>query len=133
MEPDYDEAYGLHQDDHYCVHGTYVGGWAGPDYMCGLCEDSCFTLLKQDEYSLTYFRLAKPDHTVYRVTARSFAGLIEAERDLLELAGRSLKWGMRLERYPVYAWIKDKEVEPGDNVIGTFYSRRDLEEYERED
>lgn len=22
----------------YCEHGTYVGNWAGPDYMCGLCE-----------------------------------------------------------------------------------------------
>lgn len=22
----------------YCRHGTYVGHWAGPDYLCGLCE-----------------------------------------------------------------------------------------------
>lgn len=22
----------------YCIHGNYVGSWAGPDYMCGLCE-----------------------------------------------------------------------------------------------
>jgi hypothetical protein len=25
--------------DEYCIHGTYVGNWAGPDYMCGTCED----------------------------------------------------------------------------------------------
>lgn len=22
----------------YCKHGTYVGDWAGPDYLCGRCE-----------------------------------------------------------------------------------------------
>lgn len=22
----------------YCKHGTFVGSWWGPDYMCGLCE-----------------------------------------------------------------------------------------------
>lgn len=22
----------------YCVHGTYIGTWWGPDYMCGTCE-----------------------------------------------------------------------------------------------
>ncbi|TXH12514.1 MAG: hypothetical protein E6R03_12665 [Hyphomicrobiaceae bacterium] len=22
----------------YCEHGTYVGGWAGPDYLCHYCE-----------------------------------------------------------------------------------------------
>lgn len=25
-------------DDLYCKHGTFVGNWAGPDYMCGPCE-----------------------------------------------------------------------------------------------
>lgn len=23
----------------HCEHGTFVGDWAGPDYMCGWCED----------------------------------------------------------------------------------------------
>jgi len=23
----------------YCPHGTFVGSWWGPDYLCGLCED----------------------------------------------------------------------------------------------
>lgn len=23
----------------YCVHGTYIGTWWGPDYLCGACED----------------------------------------------------------------------------------------------
>lgn len=27
------------RDRTHCVHGTYVGDWAGPDYMCGPCED----------------------------------------------------------------------------------------------
>lgn len=38
MEPDYNEEVGFARDDHYCRHGVYVGGWAGPDYMCGMCE-----------------------------------------------------------------------------------------------
>lgn len=25
-------------DDTHCIHGTFVGGWAGPDYMCYHCE-----------------------------------------------------------------------------------------------
>lgn len=29
----------LGYDDTHCEHGTFVGGWAGPDYMCGWCED----------------------------------------------------------------------------------------------
>lgn len=23
----------------YCRHGSYLGTWWGPDYMCGACED----------------------------------------------------------------------------------------------
>ena len=23
----------------YCEHGTYLGTWYGPDYLCGACED----------------------------------------------------------------------------------------------
>lgn len=23
----------------FCQHGTFIGSWWGPDYMCGLCED----------------------------------------------------------------------------------------------
>ena len=26
-------------DSVYCEHGTFVGGWAGPDYMCHWCEE----------------------------------------------------------------------------------------------
>lgn len=29
----------LGYDDTHCEHGTFVGGWAGPDYMCHWCED----------------------------------------------------------------------------------------------
>lgn len=28
----------LGYDDTHCEHGTFVGGWAGPDYMCHWCE-----------------------------------------------------------------------------------------------
>jgi hypothetical protein len=29
-----------HQDDsQYCKHGTFIGSWWGPDYLCGWCED----------------------------------------------------------------------------------------------
>jgi len=38
----YDEALGYdadHTDDRqYCRHGTFIGSWWGPDYMCGWCE-----------------------------------------------------------------------------------------------
>lgn len=30
----------------FCMHGTFVGTWWGPDYICGLCEDGA-TLLTQ--------------------------------------------------------------------------------------
>ena len=36
----------LGYDDTHCEHGTFVGGWAGPDYMCGWCEDG----VPYDEY-----------------------------------------------------------------------------------
>lgn len=25
-------------DDVHCRHGVFIGGWAGPDYLCGWCE-----------------------------------------------------------------------------------------------
>ena len=29
-----------HNDDsQYCQHGTFIGSWWGPDYLCGWCED----------------------------------------------------------------------------------------------
>jgi hypothetical protein len=31
-EPDFSDAT-------HCVHGSFVGDWAGPDYLCGWCED----------------------------------------------------------------------------------------------
>lgn len=26
-------------ESQYCQHGTFIGSWWGPDYLCGLCED----------------------------------------------------------------------------------------------
>ena len=38
-----DEALGYdadHSDEsQYCIHGTFMGSWWGPDYICGYCED----------------------------------------------------------------------------------------------
>jgi hypothetical protein len=28
----------MSDENNRCIHGHYVGDWAGPDYMCGLCE-----------------------------------------------------------------------------------------------
>ena len=25
-------------DSQYCVHGTFIGSWWGPDILCGACE-----------------------------------------------------------------------------------------------
>lgn len=40
---DIDEALGYdadHTDEtQYCVHGTWIGSWWGPDYLCQWCED----------------------------------------------------------------------------------------------
>lgn len=43
VEPDYSDAT-------HCIHGSYVGTWAGPDHMCGACEDglSNFGLLPSE-------------------------------------------------------------------------------------
>jgi hypothetical protein len=39
----YDEELGYdadHSDNsQYCIHGTFIGSWWGPDYICGYCED----------------------------------------------------------------------------------------------
>jgi hypothetical protein len=38
----YDDMLGYDADhgdpSQYCKHGTWVGSWAGPDYMCSRCE-----------------------------------------------------------------------------------------------
>lgn len=36
MFGDYDED--LNDDRQRCIHGTFVGSWWGPDYLCGKCE-----------------------------------------------------------------------------------------------
>lgn len=36
MFGDYDED--LNDERQRCLHGTFVGSWWGPDYLCGLCE-----------------------------------------------------------------------------------------------
>lgn len=28
----------LNDPKQYCKHGTFIGSWWGPDYLCGLCE-----------------------------------------------------------------------------------------------
>ncbi len=33
----------------YCEHGTYVGSWWGPDYLCGGCEEG-YTITNLDAY-----------------------------------------------------------------------------------
>lgn len=34
-------------ESQYCKHGTFIGSWWGPDYMCGLCEDGVSVLSQQ--------------------------------------------------------------------------------------
>lgn len=36
MFGDYDEDFG--DERQWCQHGTFIGSWWGPDYLCGLCE-----------------------------------------------------------------------------------------------
>lgn len=35
-DDDYDDE---RSPSEYCKHGNYIGNWAGPDYLCGACED----------------------------------------------------------------------------------------------
>jgi hypothetical protein len=39
---DYDEQLGYDADHNdssqYCRHGSFIGSWWGPDYLCGYCE-----------------------------------------------------------------------------------------------
>ncbi len=43
MPTDQDELLGYdadHEDpSQYCIHGTWIGSWWGPDYICQWCED----------------------------------------------------------------------------------------------
>jgi hypothetical protein len=43
MSTEQDEILGYDADHsdarQYCKHGTWIGSWWGPDYMCGACED----------------------------------------------------------------------------------------------
>ncbi len=34
----HDEREAAYQASLYCEHGTYIGSWDGPDYLCGQCE-----------------------------------------------------------------------------------------------
>jgi hypothetical protein len=38
--PDYVDEYGgdLQDPKQRCRHGTFIGSWSGPDYLCGWCE-----------------------------------------------------------------------------------------------
>jgi hypothetical protein len=42
MEDDYQygDEYDWDRNDksQYCVHGTFIGSWWGPDILCGKCE-----------------------------------------------------------------------------------------------
>jgi len=42
MRDDSDEALGSDADHddptQYCRHGTWIGSWWGPDYLCAACE-----------------------------------------------------------------------------------------------
>jgi hypothetical protein len=40
---------GLRRETTYCKHGSYVGYWDGPDYLCGYCEDG----VSDYEYALS--------------------------------------------------------------------------------
>lgn len=43
MPTETDEILGYDADhddpSQYCRHGTWIGSWWGPDYLCGWCED----------------------------------------------------------------------------------------------
>ena len=58
MEPDYRD-FATSRD--YCHHGSYVGCWAGPDFMCGYCEDG----ISDADYDAMVERRLVVDRRVY--------------------------------------------------------------------
>ena len=47
--------------DTHCIHGVYVGTWAGPDYMCGYCEMGLTTRVVGTRYVLE-LRIVEKEH-----------------------------------------------------------------------
>lgn len=47
----YDADHG--DESQFCIHGTFIGSWWGPDYMCGYCENgiSLEDYQKEQEYA----------------------------------------------------------------------------------
>lgn len=66
----------------HCKHGTYVGGWAGPDYLCGYCEDG----IGDHEYALrvAWDRQQAEAREVFR---RIFDGFFDAMDSAWEIGG----------------------------------------------
>lgn len=88
IEPDYFEEHGQFQSDHYCEHGTYIGSWAGPDYLCPWCEDgTSWAEYLQERWWNAWERYAKP--------------LQQWQRTLAVITDP--QWN--LPRSSVYAWI----------------------------
>lgn len=118
MEQDYDEMVGFGRDGHYCKHGTYVGGWAGPDYLCGACEMGADTLVSVTEYrcSIRGDSNGKP----IRWDGRWFADKAEAQADADAWSSLPLAEGVTMEATVVKrdrsVWVTaDEAAEMGDN------------------
>lgn len=71
-ELDEELGYDADHDDprQYCEHGTFIGSWWGPDYLCGWCEMG----VSVDEM-----------HAIHR--ARQRAEMEAIERDIEHLLG----------------------------------------------
>jgi hypothetical protein len=63
-------------DAEHCKHGTYVGNWAGPDYMCGACENG----ISDFAYAVACIKAWLHDNRVV-ISSKVLAALVDALND----------------------------------------------------
>lgn len=137
----YDENYG--DPRQYCRHGSFIGSWWGPDYLCGQCESSeddpslnemiggiydriHEQKIRRDAVSDFFREMARmgdvPSHYVQsylyllNVIEDRISSILEEKNDLVEM----------------YSPFCDEEEGYDDHSILWKYHRHCLNEYEKE-
>lgn len=86
MFGDYDED--LNDSKQRCVHGTFIGSWWGPDYICGLCEEGLTvpSTVKVASYSVQIDTLEGNSTVMVAISAEEADRLARFYGELLPLA-----------------------------------------------
>lgn len=106
METDYQD-YATSSD--YCIHGTYLGSWAGPDYMCGACEAGADHAVSYPIWDVETIIAELPSgKTLHKFTSSTCLSVEDARIAMKE---RAHSWcdSMKKTAYPI--------IEDDDNLI----------------